>query len=103
MRGFGGNRSAADHLWITCASWKQSSECRRFIGARKELCHMTSDTFLLFRDRRGGWCAAPPPFRNILSHPVGLGKTQAEAVLDLLGDPEFVHRGLSGEWPLNPD
>jgi hypothetical protein len=63
----------------------------------------SADTFLLFRDRRHGWCAAPPPFRNILCHPIGRGKTQAEAVHDLLGHPEFVHRALLGEWPLNPD
>jgi hypothetical protein len=55
------------------------------------------------RARRRLQSAAPPPFRNILRHPIGRGKTQAEAVHDLLGHAEFVHRALSGEWPLNPD
>jgi hypothetical protein len=69
---------------------------------RQETFTMSPDTFLLFRHRSRGWCAAPPPFRNILSHPIGRGKTQAEAVQDLLGHPEFVHRALSGEWQINP-
>src|SRR5262245_38530040 len=63
----------------------------------------TADTFLLFRDRSREWCAAPPPFRNILQHPIGRGKTQAEAAHDLLHHPEFVQRALAGEWPLHPD
>jgi len=64
---------------------------------------MSEDAFLLFRDRSRGWCAAPPPFRNILQHPIGRGETQVEAVQDLLRHPEFIHRGLAGEWPLEPD
>src|SRR5215470_14806977 len=64
---------------------------------------MSEDTFLLFRDRSRGWCAAPPPFRNILQHPIGRGRTQDEAVQDLLRHPEFIHRAHTGEWEINPD
>ncbi len=58
--------------------------------------------FLLFRNHRDGWCAAPPGFRNLLRDPVGCGRTRAEAVKELLAHPEFVHRAQMGEWPSHP-
>jgi hypothetical protein len=59
----------------------------------------THDRFKLFRDHAGAWCAAPPGFRNLLTHPIGRGRTRVEAVRDLFAHPEFVQRAELGEWP----
>ena len=59
----------------------------------------THDPFKLFRDQAGAWCAAPPGFRNLLTHPIGRGRTRTEAIRELLSHPEFVQRARLGEWP----
>jgi hypothetical protein len=58
--------------------------------------------FILFRDRNGAWCAAPPGFCNLVRDPTGWGATRVEAVRELLAHPEYVHRAQRGEWPRNP-
>ena len=58
--------------------------------------------FILFRDRTGTWCAAPPGFRNLVRDPTGWGETRSEAVSELLSHPEFIHRAQRGEWPAEP-
>jgi len=58
--------------------------------------------FILFRDRTGAWCAAPPGFRNVVRDPTGWGETRLEAVNELLSHPEFIHRARRGEWPRDP-
>jgi len=58
--------------------------------------------FILFRDRNGSWCAAPPGFRNLVRDPTGWGATRVEAVRQLLAHPEYVHRAQQREWPRNP-
>jgi len=58
--------------------------------------------FILFRDRTGSWCAAPPGFRNLVRDPTGWGDTRSDAVRELLAHPEFIHRAQRGEWPADP-
>jgi len=59
-------------------------------------------SFIVFRDHGGTWFAAPPNFRNLLRDPIGRGETRVEAMQELLGHPEFIHRARMGEWPLYP-
>jgi hypothetical protein len=55
--------------------------------------------FILFEDRTGTWCAAPPGFRDPVVDPVGWGATREEAVLNLTGQHEFQERAHRECWP----
>jgi hypothetical protein len=63
---------------------------------------MSHALFILFRNRRDGWCAAPPGFRNFLRDPIGHGQSRVEAISNLLAHPEFIRRAQMGDWPLRP-
>ena len=63
---------------------------------------MSHAQFILFRNGRHGWCAAPLGFRNVLQDPIGYGQTRVEAASALLAHPEFIRRAQMGEWPLRP-
>jgi hypothetical protein len=58
--------------------------------------------FLLFKNDKAEWFAAPPGLQTLLTHPVGRGRTAREAVGNLVAHPEFIQRASMGEWTPEP-
>jgi hypothetical protein len=54
--------------------------------------------FILFQDRAGMWCAAPPGFRDLVIDPAGWGKTREAAVQRLLANAEYRRRARLTGW-----
>jgi hypothetical protein len=44
--------------------------------------------FILFSDKAGGWCAAPPNFLDLVAHPAGWGRTAEGAIIEF-ANPNF--------------
>ena len=59
------------------------------------------DNFCLFEDG-GLWCAVPPGFNDFDEDPIGWGRTQREAVQNLVGSAEFRTRAAREGWNMNP-
>ena len=55
--------------------------------------------FILFHDETGAWCAAPPGFQGLVTHPAGWGPTREDAIEDLFRSVEFKRRLAANEWP----
>jgi len=59
------------------------------------------ENFCLFQDA-GLWCAVPPGFQDFEEDPIGWGKTQREAVRNLVASAEFRIRAAREGWNKNP-
>ena len=56
--------------------------------------------YIVFHDETGTWCAAPPGFEDLVTHPVGWGPTLEDAIEDLFRNADFKRRLAANEWPV---
>lgn len=59
---------------------------------------MRKHGFILFMDKTGLWCAAPPGFRDLIRDPMGRGRTKRDAVSQLLLCRQFMERAAMTGW-----